>query len=152
MFQPSEYTKKWAAQVKRSFAGNRVLGLVLRFGRSAADWRDDARFSPAWQATRRHFRALHEAIVANRANRVFVATNSPIAERILKKRLGKRMIAVPRWNETSGEHSEEAILREVVELEMLGRCVALLLTPKSEFGRVAIAMSGGKAAVSYLSM
>ena len=145
---PSEYVKK----VERSFAGHRVLGLVLRFGAKAADWVDDGMFSMAWRSTRKHFRALHEQIVAHKADRVFVATDAELAEKILGKRLGKRMIAVTQLKRTRGEHTEEAVLRRVVELEMLGKCVALLLTPQDEFGRVAMAMNGGKAPVSFLTM
>lgn len=152
VFQPSDYTSEYVKKVERSFAGHRVLGLVLRFGAKAADWVDDGMFSMAWRSTRKHFRALHEQIVANKADRVFVATDAELAEKILGKRLGKRMIAVTQLKRTRGEHTEEAVLRRVVELEMLGKCVALLLTPQDEFGRVAIAMNGGKAPVSFLTM
>ena len=152
VFQASSYTSEYVKRLEGSFAGHRVLGLALRLGAKAAEWTDDGMFSAAWRATRRHFRALHEQIVAQRADRVFVATDSELAEKILGKRLGKRMIVVTQLRSSRGEHSEEAVLRRVVELEMLGRCVALLVTPHDEFGRVAIAMSGGKVPVSLLAV
>ena len=152
VFQPSAYVAPWRRETLKSFAGQRVLGLVLRFGAKAADWTDDGMFSPAGRTVRRYFRGIHDQMVASKASRLFVSTDSEIAEQIIGRKMGKRMLVVPRLNVTRGEHTEEAIVRRLVELEALGKCVALLLTPQNEFSDLAIAMSGGKASVRYLTI
>lgn len=153
LFQPSAYTMQFIKPYLDLFKGHRVLGVHVRSG-GYANWEDGSYFKVTPQVVKKQSRKIHDLLAKSSKSLLFLSTDSDVIEAAIRKRFASRLITVtslPRAH-VGKDPTEEGLLRSIVDLYLLGQCDDLLLTRRSGFSAMALALNGKNPSVSYFSV
>lgn len=151
VFQLSELSKQYVQPFLDEIAGRYTVGIHYRYVSDDPD-ADVLSVETVTMALENRFQGI-DLKLAQHNGLLVVASDSDIVRNMLRERYKERIVMVDYLplNTTNGLMNEASLMRNLIELQLLGQCDALYLTLKSKFSMVALAMNTKSASVEYFS-
>ena len=134
LFQPTEYLRGYLQPYLDLFARHSVLGIHIRSGDSAK-WKDGS-FHLTPEVVTREFSRIDATLAIMNKPLIFLSSDSEMYRDLILQRYGDIVFTVSGLDlqHVGKSTTQSGLLRAAMELQLIGNCDYLLLTPISGFG------------------